>query len=102
MPVFLGMLADMKKNIRTPMIAAKFHNAICDIVVKTVQGLSARSGIKTIALSGGVFQNKYLASGVIKRLGQRGFSVFTNRRLPVNDLNIAWGQYHVSGCAGKN
>ena len=96
-PVFTGMCADIKKKVPSAVIACKFHNAMADIIVATVRRLARGAGVRKIALSGGVFQNRYLASRVKEKLGGLRFSVFTNERLPVNDWNIAWGQYYVSG-----
>jgi len=95
-PVFLGMCADMKKGVPKAVISAKFHNAMADIVVATLRRLARQTGLRKVALSGGVFQNRYLASRVKEKLEDLKFSVFTNTRLPVNDGNIAWGQYYVS------
>ncbi len=66
------------------------------IIIQMVKKLSKAQENKTIALSGGVFQNKYLKTKVIEGLSVLGFSVFTNRKVPVNDLNISLGQYYVS------
>ncbi len=96
-PVFAGMCADINEKMPIAVISAKFHNAMADIIVATVRRLARGAGLRKVALSGGVFQNRYLASRVAQRLKDLKFSVFTNERLPVNDWNIAWGQYYVSG-----
>jgi len=96
-PVFTGMCADMKKRVPKAVIAAKFHNAMADIIVATVRRCARRAGLRRVALSGGVFQNRYLANAAARQFKDLKFSVFTNERLPVNDWNIAWGQYYVSG-----
>jgi len=100
--LFLGMAADMKKGKDKGVIAARFHNSMAEVIVKTAGRISKRSGIMDIALSGGVFQNDLLRTGVMKRLGRSGFKVFINSSIPVNDLNIALGQYYVSGNSCKS
>lgn len=95
-PIFLGMLNDIKRKTEASCISAKFHNAMAETIVRTVGALSRKTGVRRVALSGGVFQNRYLRSRVIQRLNQGKFTVFTNERLPVNDLNIAWGQYYIA------
>ncbi len=101
-PLFTGMAADIKKRVPTDTIAARFHNAMTDIIVATVRRLSRGRGLRKVALSGGVFANRILASRARERLSDLGFRVFTNERLPVNDWNIAWGQYYVSGRSRKD
>ena len=48
--------------------------------------------IKTIALSGGVWQNKVLLEQVVGRLQQSGFTVLTHRHFPTNDGGLSLGQ----------
>jgi hydrogenase maturation protein HypF len=50
------------------------------------------TGIRTVCLSGGVFQNRRLAATLLRRLAGDGFEVFINRRVPVNDGGISYGQ----------
>jgi len=100
--LFLGMVNDIKKGEKEEVIATRFHNSMAEIIIKTVKGLSKRLDIKSVAISGGVFQNLFLRRKVIKELDQAGFDVCTNSSIPVNDLNIATGQYHVSCLSGKN
>ena len=66
------------------------------IILKTVKKLSRAFAIKDIALSGGVFQNKFLRTKTIRQLADSGFKVFINKQMPVNDFNISLGQYYVS------
>ncbi|UCD55770.1 MAG: carbamoyltransferase HypF [Candidatus Omnitrophota bacterium] len=101
-PLFLGMVEDMKKRKDKKVIAAKFHNSIARIIVKTVKRLSKDTGIKDIALSGGVFQNRFLRTKTIEKLLSSKFNVFINNKTPVNDFNISLGQFHVSRRTGKN
>jgi len=100
-PLFLGMKTDLEEKKDKCAIAAKFHNSMADIVIKTVKKLSKISGIRDIALSGGVFQNEFLKKRAITHLASSGFNVFINKKSPVNDYNISLGQYHVFSSSGK-
>lgn len=100
--VFQSMINDIKNKKEKSLIATKFHNSIAKIIKDTVRKLSKDTKIKDVALSGGVFQNKYLLKKTTKDLISSGFNVFTNEKNPVNDLNIALGQYYVSSRTGKN
>lgn len=94
--LFLGMARDIKKGKDKAFIATRFHNSMVEIIVSMVKRLSKQLGLKDVALSGGVFQNKFLKSGVIKRLNGSGFNLFTNNKTPANDFNISLGQYYIS------
>jgi hydrogenase maturation protein HypF len=48
--------------------------------------------LETVALSGGVFCNRFLTDRLIRRLKQAGFTVLWNRDVPSNDGGIALGQ----------
>jgi hydrogenase maturation protein HypF len=54
--------------------------------------LRERSGLATVALSGGVFQNLLLLGTVADLLEARGFRVLTHSRVPPNDGGISLGQ----------
>lgn len=100
--LFLGMIQDLKKGKDKGFIAGKFHNSMVGVIVEMARKLSENLRIKDIALSGGVFQNNFLKKRAMERLSACGLNVFTNVHLPVNDLNISLGQYHVSCCTGKS
>lgn len=102
LPVFTGMAADIRKKKKMAEISTKFHNSMANIIAGTVSRLSKDLGIKKVALSGGVFQNKFLKTETIKKLCRKGFTVFINKQTPANDFNISLGQYHVFSSTGKN
>lgn len=69
-----------------------FHKKISEMVVASVKIISSKNNIKTVTLSGGVFQNKlltYLTKGALEK---DGFKVLTHKLLPANDGGIALGQ----------
>jgi hydrogenase maturation protein HypF len=51
-----------------------------------------KTELETIALSGGVFCNRYLTNRLIKLLKGNGFRVLFNREVPSNDGGISVGQ----------
>jgi hydrogenase maturation protein HypF len=55
-----------------------------------------RTGLKVVALSGGVFQNRLLLEQLLARLHALAFHVYTNRRVPPNDGGISLGQLAVA------
>jgi hydrogenase maturation protein HypF len=48
--------------------------------------------VRTVCLSGGVFQNRRLAQDLLRDLAAAGFEPFINRRVPVNDGGVSYGQ----------
>jgi hydrogenase maturation protein HypF len=78
---------------RSPvLLAAAFHETIAEVTRELVADARAASGLRVVCLSGGVFQNRRLASTLVRRLARDGFEVFINRRVPVNDGGISYGQ----------
>jgi hydrogenase maturation protein HypF len=99
--LFRGMAKDLKAGKNKKVIATKFHNSMAEIILRTVKKISQLTNIRDVALSGGVFQNAFLTSRAALRLSENDFKVFINKANQVNDLNIALGQYYVSGNACK-
>jgi hydrogenase maturation protein HypF len=61
-----------------------------------VRKIRDETGIQKVALSGGTFQNKYLAELLENKLVKDNFAVFTQSRVPCNDGGIALGQLIVA------
>lgn len=74
------------------MLAYFFHEKLADMIAAVCVRASEKSGINTIALSGGVYQNQLLLKMSIERLRKMGFKVLTHSLLPPNDGGIALGQ----------
>ena len=95
-----GVLMDLASGIDVGAIAARFHKTIIDAVVATATDLAATHRLDTVALSGGVFQNKLLFEGVVDGLKASGIStILTHRQVPANDGGISLGQAVV--CAAR-
>ena len=61
--------------------------------------LSRETGIRKVALSGGVFQNRLLLRLVATALEEAGFEVLTHSEVPANDGGISLGQAVVANFA---
>ncbi|MCE5311623.1 MAG: carbamoyltransferase HypF [Nitrospiraceae bacterium] len=90
--IVFSILDDLQRGEHKGIISTKFHNALANAVVEGVKRISRATGIKTVALSGGVFQNSYMTVRSVQMLDQFGFSVHLNNRVPGNDGGIALGQ----------
>lgn len=91
-----ALLGDLILETPRPVIAARFHKGLAKIIVQMVEKLSryetGEDPVRTVALSGGVFQNKILLEQTIMRLEQAGFTVLSHRWVPCNDGGLALGQ----------
>ncbi|WP_242986526.1 carbamoyltransferase HypF [Vallitalea guaymasensis] len=90
--IIQGIIDDMEQGISIPIISSKFHNTVIDFTINMVDGLSEESGIVNVVLSGGVFQNSYLLSGIYRRLKESGFNTYFNEMIPINDGGLSLGQ----------
>lgn len=102
-PMLNSILKDRTDGIKTNVMAIQFHNTIVHAMNSAVNLISKKTGIKTIALSGGCFQNKILLQSSIKTLTQSGFQVYVNEKIPCHDGGIALGQVWIAAqMAGEN
>lgn len=90
--LFSAILKDIKNNVGQAEIAACFHASLADAIAVMCGELSNKSGIKMIALSGGVFQNRLLLQTTKNALHRGGMSVITHKQVPAGDGGIALGQ----------
>lgn len=87
-----GIIADRLANVSSKAICAKFHNTIAGFFAKIGEKAMAKTGISKVAISGGVFCNRFLTERLIDILQKKGFKVLFNRLLPPNDGCISLGQ----------
>ena len=90
-----ALLGDLILNTPVEVMAARFHKGLAKIIVTMIKKLTITDQEKTIgtvALSGGVFQNKILLEQVVMRLEQEDFNVLTHKLVPANDGGLALGQ----------
>mgnify|MGYP000253434003 CR=1 FL=1 len=99
-PMWQALLGDLILKTPVPVIAARFHKGLAIVIVRMVVKLSryesGEKSVRTVALSGGVFQNAVLMEQVVKRLRALDFTVLTHRQAPTNDGGLALGQAAVA------
>jgi hydrogenase maturation protein HypF len=95
--IFIDIIKDLKEGIDKKVMAAKFHNTVAEFTINLCGKIKENTGINKIALSGGVFQNRYLTEKIISLLEKDGFQVYTQRKVPPNDGGISLGQAVVAG-----
>ncbi|MEI8032629.1 MAG: carbamoyltransferase HypF [Chlorobiaceae bacterium] len=73
-------------------VSRRFHRTLLNSFLEAIRNASEASGIKTVALSGGVFQNPLLFETLQSELLEAGYQVLTQARVPSNDGGLSLGQ----------
>jgi hydrogenase maturation protein HypF len=98
-PVLRALVNDLRAGQPVGAMAAGFHLAVARLIAETATRLREATGIRRVALSGGVFQNVLLLTLVKAELAARDMVVLTHRLIPPNDGGLALGQAAVAGRA---
>lgn len=98
-PVLAAAAADVRDGVAAGPVARRFHRAVVALVQEVCAVARDRTGIRTVALSGGVFCNALLTEGCGTVLERDGFTVLRHRRVPPNDGGLALGQLIVAARA---
>jgi hydrogenase maturation protein HypF len=92
-PAIEALVSDVQRNVGPGDIARRFHNTLVDWIVAVANEI----GMERVVLSGGCFQNSYLAERTVERLTAEGHKPYTHQRVPPNDGGIALGQAVICG-----
>ncbi|MDI6843368.1 MAG: carbamoyltransferase HypF [Anaerosomatales bacterium] len=87
-----AVLDDLSAGVGAPTVAMRFHRGLSLAIVDACERARRRTGLSTVAVSGGVFMNRILTSLALEELEARGFRVLTHVSLPVNDGGVSFGQ----------
>ena len=95
-PAVREVVRDVERGIPAPRVSARFHNALAVATATGCELAAARSGVDTVVLSGGVFQNRLLLGRTARLLRDAGLRVLIPELLPANDGGISYGQLAVA------
>jgi hydrogenase maturation protein HypF len=84
--------SDLKAEISQAEIAWRFHHTMAQMIVEVCRRAAGETGLQTVALSGGCFQNRLLLGLVVPYLEAAGLGVLVHRQVPCNDGGISLGQ----------
>ena len=70
----------------------RFHDGLVEVLSRIAHILRERTSLSTVCLSGGTFQNAYLATRLQQHLRERKFEVFTHSQVPAGDGGLSLGQ----------
>ncbi|MGQ9913006.1 MAG: carbamoyltransferase HypF [Thermogutta sp.] len=87
-PLFASLLRARGDGVATPTLAAAFHARLA----QTVTQIARRFGCRTIALSGGCFQNSLLREMVGRLADHDGLTLLMHHEIPPGDGGLALGQ----------
>jgi hydrogenase maturation protein HypF len=96
-----AVIDDVKRGMPVGALSTKFHWTMAKVIVDMSLAISRDTGIKVVALSGGVFQNRLLFRLAVDGLREEGLEVLTHRLVPCNDGGISLGQAAIANFAAE-
>jgi hydrogenase maturation protein HypF len=96
-----GVLADVARGEDVEHIAARVHNGLSYAAARLGALAAAMTGLNTIALTGGVFQNALLLERTASQLEKGGYRVVVPSAVPPNDGGVSFGQAAVAAARGR-
>jgi len=102
-PMWLEILADIQHAIPAANIASRFHHTLIHALTELALSLRVTHDFNTVALSGGVLQNRLLATYLPQQLQTHGLKVLLHKQVPTHDGGLSLGQAviaatHVTKC----
>ena len=86
------IVSESSAGAETGAMAARFMNTLIGMAVRQCSSARAETGIESVVLSGGTFQNMYLMKRLPEKLRAAGFRVYHHSRVSTNDEGISLGQ----------
>ena len=93
--IFQAIAKGVKEGASPESMALGFHNAVAGMILAVCKKIKDDTGVKNVALTGGVFQNKILMERTLSFLRKEGFEVYYNISVGPNDGGISLGQAYL-------
>ncbi|MGB5413398.1 MAG: carbamoyltransferase HypF [Polyangiales bacterium] len=90
-PAVRAAVDDLGGAVPAGDVSARFHNALVAVTVELLEALWAERGDLPVALTGGVFQNAWLAGGIEAKIFNKN-KLLRHGEVPPGDGGIALGQ----------
>jgi hydrogenase maturation protein HypF len=97
MPCIREIVGDLMDKTSNNIISQKFHQTMITSFANTAKKIARQAEIDKIVLSGGVFNNNLILTGMIKALEENNLKVFTHSKVPTGDGGICLGQVVAAG-----
>jgi hydrogenase maturation protein HypF len=91
-PLIEAIQADLAVRVTPATIALRFHHTMAALIDDVCRRITAESGLRAVALTGGCFQNRLLLALTVARLEDAGYHVLLHHQVPCNDGGISLGQ----------
>lgn len=92
-----ALLGDLILDTPPSLMAARFHRGLARVIVSLAVQLARGRGLRTVALGGGVFQNRVLTERVLQGLRDHGLQPLLPSLWPSDDAQgLAWGRQLVA------
>jgi hydrogenase maturation protein HypF len=91
-PMWRELTAELKKGWPVSIMASKFHMTLIHMFSEVLEKLRDETGLNRVVLSGGVFHNQILLSGLMQNLTTRDFNVYQHQQVPPGDGGLSLGQ----------
>jgi len=95
-PMIKQIVEDIIKGVEKRVIARRFHATVVSTAKEVCKRVREAFNIDTVALSGGVFQNRIVWKQLKVSLEKEGFTVMVHKTVPPNDGGISLGQVMVT------
>ncbi len=91
-PLIQDVAEALQQGMATSEISQRFHRTLVTSFYELIEKASKATGLKTVALSGGVFQNEILFETLVSELQAAGYKVLTHALVPSGDGGLSLGQ----------
>jgi hydrogenase maturation protein HypF len=95
-PIIRSVVGALHQGETAGYISLRFHRTLIRLFADLCSVLREDTGCNRVVLSGGVFQNALLLSGIRCALEEHGFDVYAHAKVPTNDGGISFGQAAVA------
>ncbi|HMB55388.1 MAG TPA: carbamoyltransferase HypF [Thermoanaerobaculia bacterium] len=100
-PAIRAIAADLDAGADTGAISARFHSGLAKATAAACTTAAEGRNLDTVALSGGVFQNRLLLERTTTSLRTAGLNPLLPEQLPPNDGAISYGQAAVTAARAE-
>jgi hydrogenase maturation protein HypF len=90
--IIRGVVEDLLRGEKRGIISRRFHSTLIHMFSRMTLEIRDETGINTVVMSGGSFQNVTLLSGLSDLLLSEGFKIFRHAGVPTNDGGLSLGQ----------
>lgn len=94
--IFQAIAKGLALGVAPEAMALGFHEAVAKMVLSLCEKISKKTGVKKVALTGGVFQNKILMETTLSLMREEDFEIYYNISVGTNDGGISLGQTYIA------